>query len=220
MLSVTRLLCGTATPGDALRYGREAKKLPAHLLHFSEDKKPVVVWNCTRRCQLKCVHCYADAADKDFPDELNHEEGRALLEDLAAFGIPVVLFSGGEPLMRPDLFELAAYARELGMRAVLSTNGALIDEDTARRIKEIGFSYVGISLDGLEAVHDKVRGVRGSFAESLRGIRNCRNLDIRVGLRYTVHKLNIDELPDTCRCEICIHDNVQLNCQPANIPVA
>ena len=195
MLSVTRLLCGTSTPGDALRYGREAGRLPAHLLHFSEDKKPVVVWNCTRRCQLKCVHCYADAADEDFPGELNHEEGRALLEDLAGFGVPVVLFSGGEPLLRPDLFELAAYTKQLGMRAVLSTNGALIDEATAKRIKEIGFSYVGISLDGLQAVHDKVRGVRGSFVQTLAGIRNCRNLDIRVGLRYTVHKLNVDELP-------------------------
>lgn len=195
MLSVTRLLCGTATPGDALRYGRHSSKLPAHLLHFAEDKKPVVVWNCTRRCDLKCVHCYASAKDEDFPGELTTAEGKTMLEDLAGFGIPVVLFSGGEPLLRPDLFELAAYARELGMRAVLSTNGTHIDEAIADKIKEIGFSYVGISLDGLEAVHDKVRGVKGAFRASLQGIRNCRDRGIRVGLRYTVHKLNLDELP-------------------------
>ncbi|MBI2300630.1 MAG: radical SAM protein [Armatimonadetes bacterium] len=195
MLSVTRLLCGTATPGDALRYGRESGKLPAHLLHFSEDKKPVVVWNCTRRCDLKCVHCYADAADKDFPGELTHAEGRALLEDLAGYQIPVVLFSGGEPLLRPDIFELAGYCRDLGMRAVLSTNGTQITDEVADRILATGFSYVGISIDGLEAVHDKVRGVKGSFQRTMSAIRRCRDRGIRVGLRYTVHKLNLDELP-------------------------
>lgn len=195
MLSVTRLLCGTATPGDALRYGRHSGRLPAHLLHFAEDKKPVVVWNCTRRCDLKCVHCYASAADRDFPGELTTAEGRALIDDLAAFGAPVILFSGGEPLLRPDLFELAGYAKSQGLRAVLSTNGTHIDDATADRIKDIGFSYVGISLDGLEQVHDKVRGVKGAFKASLEGIRRCRDRGIRVGLRYTVHKLNVDELP-------------------------
>lgn len=195
MLSVTRLLCGTTTPGDALRYGRQAGKLPAHLLHFSEDKKPVVVWNCTRRCDLKCMHCYADAADKDFPGELTTAEGKALIDDLAQFGVPVILFSGGEPLLRPDLFELAGYAKEQGLRAVLSTNGTQITEEMADRILETGFSYVGISIDGLEAVHDKVRGVKGAFQRTMSGIRRCRDRGIRVGLRYTVHKLNLDELP-------------------------
>ncbi len=195
MLSVTRLLCRTATPGDALRYGRHSAKLPAGLLHFSADKKPVVVWNCTRRCDLRCVHCYANAADKPFAGELTTAEGRALLRDLASFQIPVVLFSGGEPLLRPDLFELAGYAIELGMRAVLSTNGTHLDDATADRIKATGFSYVGVSLDGLRDVHDQVRGVPGAFDASLAGIRRCRERDIRVGLRYTVHKLNLDELP-------------------------
>lgn len=195
MLSVTRLLCGTATPGDALRYGRQTSKLPAGLLHFAEDKKPIVVWNCTRRCNLKCVHCYADAKDQEFAGELTGAEARAMLDDLAAFGVPCVLFSGGEPLMRPDLFELAEYAMGLGMRTVLSTNGVLIDGPTADRIKEIGFGYVGISLDGLRLTHDKVRGVRGSFDDAVQGIRNCRVRGIRVGLRYTVHKLNLADLP-------------------------
>lgn len=194
MLSVSRLLCGTATPGDALRYGRKAKHLPAHLLHFSEDKKPVVVWNCTRRCNLHCVHCYASAKTTPFDDELTTAEGYALIDDLAGFGVPVVLFSGGEPLQRPDLFELAAHAKAQGMRAVLSTNGTLIDDATADRIQEAGFSYVGISLDGLPAVHDKVRGMVGSFDEALDGIRRCRERGIRVGLRYTVHKLNVGDL--------------------------
>ena len=191
MLSVTRLLCGTATTSDALRYGRRAGKMPAHLLHFSEDKKPVVVWNCTRTCNLKCIHCYANSRDEVYPGELSSDEGRALLDDLAAFGVPAVLFSGGEPLLRHDIFEMAAYAKSLGMRAVLSTNGLLIDESTADRIKEVGFSYVGISLDGLESVHDKVRGVKGAFRGSIEGIRRCRERDIRIGLRYKIGRAHV-----------------------------
>ncbi|MGQ9524296.1 MAG: radical SAM protein [Armatimonadota bacterium] len=195
MLSVTRLLCGTATPGDALRYGRHTGSLPSHLLHYSQDKRPIVVWNLVRRCNLRCLHCYSDSRDQDYPGELSTEEGMRLIDDLAAFGVPTLLFSGGEPLMRPDVFELAAYAREKGLRCVLSTNGTLIDEATAQKIKEAGFAYVGVSIDGLEDTHDRVRGERGAFRRTLSGIRNCRDIGIRVGLRFTVHKLNVNELP-------------------------
>ncbi|MBI2914257.1 MAG: radical SAM protein, partial [Chloroflexi bacterium] len=125
MLSVTRLLNGTATPADALRYGRRTGRVPSHLLHFSQDKKPVVVWNVTRRCNLFCMHCYAESRDRDYPGELTTEEGLALLDDLAALGAPTVLFSGGEPLTRPDLFQLVAHANVAGLRCVLSTNGTL-----------------------------------------------------------------------------------------------
>jgi len=195
MLSVTRLLCGTATPGDALRYGRHSGKLPSHLLHYSEDKRPIVVWNLVRRCNLRCLHCYSDSRDQDYPGELSTEEGLRFIDDLAAFGVPTLLFSGGEPLMRPDLFELAAYAREKGLRCVLSTNGTLIDETTALKIKHAGFAYVGVSIDGLEETHDRVRGEKGAFQRTLQGIRNCRDIGIRVGLRFTVHRLNVQELP-------------------------
>ncbi len=195
MLSVTRLLTGAATPADALRYGRLTAGLPPHLLHFSADKKPVVVWNLTRRCNLFCMHCYADSHDRDYPGELTTGEGRALLDDLAAFGVPTVLFSGGEPLTRPDIFELAAYAREKGLRCVLSTNGTLITPEAAQRILDCGFSYAGISIDGIGAVHDKVRGKKGAYEAALRGLRLCRDLGIRVGLRFTVHRRNLDQLP-------------------------
>jgi heme d1 biosynthesis radical SAM protein NirJ len=195
MLSVTRLLCGTATPGDALRYGRDTSRLPSHLLHYSQDKRPIVVWNLIRRCNLRCVHCYSDSRDQEYPGELTTEEGKRFIDHMADFGVPTVLFSGGEPLMRPDLFELAAYAREKGLRCVLSTNGTLIDEKTAQRIKEAGFAYVGVSIDGLEEVHDRIRGEKGAFQRTLQGIRNCRDVGIRVGLRFTVHKLNADQLP-------------------------
>ena len=195
MLSVSRLLNGTVTQADALRYGRSTARGPAHLLHFSADKKPVVVWNITQRCNLFCMHCYMDSHDRDYPGELTTEEGRRLLDELAAFGVPTVLFSGGEPLIRPDIFELASHARGLGLRCVLSTNGTLITEETARRIAEAGFSYAGISLDGIGPSHDKVRGKSGAYDSALAGLRLCRDAGVRVGLRFTVHRKNVDQLP-------------------------
>lgn len=149
MIGISKLYCGTVEPSDALRYGRESRSLPSHLLQFSSDKRPVVVWNVTRRCNLKCIHCYAHAKDSSFKNELTTDEGKALLDDLAQFGVPVILFSGGEPVMRKDLPELAHYAVEQGMRAVISTNGTLITPEKARLFKEIGLSYVGISIDGM-----------------------------------------------------------------------
>ena len=194
MLSVTRLLTGTASPGDALRYGRLTGRMPPHLLHFSADKKPVVVWNLTRRCNLFCMHCYSDSHDRAYPGELTTKEGRALLDNLAEFGVPTVLFSGGEPLTRPDLFELAAYARDRGLRCVLSTNGTLITPEAARKIQRCGFSYVGVSLDGIGPVHDNVRGKKGAYEAALAGLRRCRDSGSRVGLRFTVHRRNVDQL--------------------------
>jgi 12,18-didecarboxysiroheme deacetylase len=194
MIGISKLYCGTVEPSDVLRYGSDSKKLPSHLLQFSADKKPVVVWNCTRRCNLRCVHCYAHSADQEYSGQMTTEQGFALLEDLAEFGAPVILFSGGEPLMRRDLFDLAARATGLGMRAVISTNGTLIDEAKAARLKEIGLSYVGVSLDGLRDVNDKFRGVEGAFDKALRGIRNCLKAGIKVGLRFTINKRNVDEV--------------------------
>jgi radical SAM protein with 4Fe4S-binding SPASM domain len=195
VLSVSRLLNGTATSADALRYGRSTAKVPAHLLHFSADKKPVLVWNVTQRCNLFCMHCYASSRNREYPGELTTEEGRRLLENLAQFGVPTVLFSGGEPLTRPDLFELVSNASASGLRCVLSTNGTLITPEAADKIAESGFSYVGVSLDGIGPVHDKIRGRIGAFDEALRGLRLCRDRGVRVGLRFTVHRKNLDQLP-------------------------
>jgi Fe-coproporphyrin III synthase len=195
MIGISKLYCGTVEPSDALRYGRHSSQLPSHLLQFSKDKRPVVVWNITRRCNLKCVHCYAHATEEAFADELSHEEGKALIDDLAGYGVPVMLFSGGEPLVRPDLPELAAYAVQKGMRAVISTNGTLITAKMAKTLKEIGLSYVGISLDGMEDVNDHFRGVSGSFQKALEGIRNCQAVGIKVGLRFTINKTNVKEIP-------------------------
>ncbi len=195
MIGISKLYCGTAEPSDALRYGRRSKDLPSHLLQLSMDKKPVVVWNITRACNLKCVHCYAHARSGKDDNELTHEEGLSLLDDLAAFGVPVVLFSGGEPLVRPDLPDLARYAVEKGMRAVISTNGTLITAEMARELKDIGLSYVGVSLDGMEAVNDRFRGKEGAFRAALAGIRNCRSVGLKVGLRFTINRMNVAEIP-------------------------
>ncbi len=195
MIGISKLYCGTVESSDALRYGRHSGRLPSHLLQFSKDKRPVVVWNMTRRCNLKCVHCYAQADDKHFENELTTEEGKGLIDDLAGYGVPVLLLSGGEPLMRKDMPELADYAVRKGMRAVISTNGTLITAKTAGVLKEIGLSYVGISLDGMAEVNDRFRGVPGAFKQALQGIRNCQAAGIKVGLRFTVNRFNVDEIP-------------------------
>lgn len=195
MIGISKLYCGTVEPSDALRYGRHSSQLPSHLLQFSADKRPVVVWNVTRRCNLKCVHCYAHAEDRVFADELTTAQGKDLIDDLAGFAVPVILFSGGEPLVRNDLPELADYAVKKGMRAVISTNGTLISAGKAKTLKEIGLSYVGISLDGMEKINDKFRGVSGAFKSALKGIENCQQAGIKVGLRFTINKFNVEEIP-------------------------
>ncbi|GAB6268736.1 MAG: 12,18-didecarboxysiroheme deacetylase [Smithella sp.] len=196
MIGISKLYCGAVEPSDVLRYNRKSGDLPSHLLQFSSDKKPVVVWNMTRRCNLKCIHCYSNSADIDYPDELTTDEGKKLIDDLAAFGSPVILFSGGEPLLRKDLLELAQYARDKGMRAVISTNGTLITKDIAAKLQKVGLSYVGVSLDGLEKTHDRFRGKKGAFAAAIEGIRNCRDAGIKVGIRFTVNKHNVADVPD------------------------
>ncbi len=195
MIGISKLYCGAVEPSDALRYGRLSSQLPSHLLQFSKDKRPVVVWNVTRQCNLKCRHCYAHATDVATKEELTFEEGRQLIDDLSGFGVPVLLFSGGEPLVRKDLPDLAAYAVKRGMRAVISTNGTLISKSMAQRLKEIGLSYVGISLDGMQAVNDRFRGVGGAFNKAMEGVRNCQAAGIKVGLRFTINMANVGEIP-------------------------
>ncbi len=196
MIGISKLYCGTVEPSDALRYKRDSKKLPSHLLQFSQDKKPVVVWNVTRRCNLSCVHCYSRSDCRKSQGELTTEQGLALLEDLAEFGTPVVLFSGGEPLMREDLLVLIEQAIRLGMRAVISTNGTLIDQTMAERFSRIGLSYVGISIDGMRLVHDKFRGRKGAFTAAMKAVQYCRRAGVKVGLRFTINRQNLVDVSD------------------------
>ena len=159
--------------------------------------KPVVIWNLTRRCNLKCRHCYTTSADVHFPGELSHEQAMGVLDDLKAFGIPALILSGGEPLSRFDFFELAERAKELNFRHLsLSTNGTLIDASNAQRIADLGFDYVGISLDGIGKTNDWFRGLDGAYDAALTGVRELLKRDVKVGLRFTITEDNAHHLPE------------------------
>lgn len=195
MIGISKLYCGTVEPSDALRYNRKSKELPSHLLQFSADKKPIVVWNVGRRCNLKCVHCYSHSQDIEYTDELTTDEAKSFIDTLGEFDIPVILFSGGEPLMRRDIFELGKHARNAGLRVVISTNGTMITTETAEKLKQIDLSYVGVSLDGLRETNDKFRGVPGTYDRALAGIRNSQEVGLKVGLRFTITKRNVHDIP-------------------------
>ena len=156
---------------------------------------PVVIWNLIRRCNLACKHCYSISADTDFPGELTTAEVFTVMDDLKAFHVPVLILSGGEPLLRPDIFEISARAKAMGFYVGLSTNGTLIDEAMIARIAAIGYDYVGISIDGLRETHDRFRRLDGAFEASIRGLRLCRDAGIKVGLRFTMTQDNAVELP-------------------------
>jgi len=177
MIGISRLYCGTIEQSDSLRYA-----IPG-----DRPVKPVVVWNCTRRCNLRCIHCYSSSDNHAAPNELTGDEARKMITDIAAFECPVLLFSGGEPLLRPDILELVRFAKDKGLRAVISTNGTLITEELAATLSTIGLDYAGISLDAAEPeINDKFRGVRGAFDRALDGIRNCLAAGVKVGLRLTI----------------------------------
>ncbi len=196
MLDVARLLCGDLTTGEVLRHGRDSATMPREYLRFSEDKRPVVVWNTTRRCNLHCIHCYTESKDQDYPNELSNAEGKKLIDELADFKVPVLLLSGGEPLYRPDILDLATYATGKGLRVVFSTNGSLITPAVAAEIKKAGASYVGVSLDGVGEVHDRFRGVKGTFERSLQGIHDCQDAGVKAGLRFTITRHNMHQIDE------------------------
>src|SRR5512146_2088224 len=156
---------------------------------------PVVIWNLVRRCNLTCKHCYALSADHDYPGELRFDEVCRVMEDLKSAHVPALILSGGEPLLRPDLFDIAANAKRLGFYVGLSTNGPLIDAALADRIAAQGFDYVGISLDGLRETHDRFRRKAGAFDASLAAVRHLRERRVKVGLRYTMTDMNAHDLP-------------------------
>lgn len=190
MIGCTKLLCGQATVAEAMREGQRPD-----MLAFSTSARPVVVWNLTSRCNLRCIHCYLEADAEQKGSELTTREAQALIKNLSELKIPVLLFSGGEPLLRENVFELGWIAHEAGLRPVLSTNGTLITREVARQIKESRFQYVGVSLDGLEETHDRFRARRGAFREALAGIRNSREAGLKTGVRFTLNRHNYQDLP-------------------------
>jgi radical SAM protein with 4Fe4S-binding SPASM domain len=203
MIDISVLYGGLETPSTPHRYGRKITQIdpPPHqrmaVARSAAERRPIVVWNLTRTCNLKCVHCYTDSESRAYPDELTTAQAMEVLEDLAAFKVPAVLFSGGEPLVRRDIYELAARARELNLHVVLSTNGTLIDRTVAQRLKDLQFAYVGLSLDSaIPAVHDQFRGQPGAFERTLAGFRHCVAVGQKVGLRLTLTRHTADHLDE------------------------
>ncbi|SHE30971.1 heme d1 biosynthesis radical SAM protein NirJ [Modicisalibacter ilicicola DSM 19980] len=169
---------------------------PAPLGPARKPPGPVVIWNLIRRCNLTCKHCYTVSADIDFKGELSTQEAFEVLEDLKGFRVPALILSGGEPLMRPDIFAISRRAKELGLYTGLSTNGTLITEDNIAEIAAAGYDYVGISIDGLEATHDEFRRRQGAFRESMHAVALCKAHGIKVGLRTTLTQHNYAQLPE------------------------
>lgn len=198
MIDIGKLYCSGSSTGDGLRYGTEAKtdahgNLPHAHVRNAGERRPIVVWNVTRTCNLNCVHCYTDSDNRKY-DQLDTHEGLQLIDDLAQFNVPSLLFSGGEPLLRRDIFTLIDHAANKNIRPVLSTNGTLIDREKARAIKDAGIVYVGISLDGMEDVNDTFRGFDGAFMQAMKGFEHCIAVGQRVGLRLTLTKQNFKDL--------------------------
>lgn len=156
---------------------------------------PVVIWNLIRRCNLACKHCYSISADHDFPGELSTAEVYRVMDDLKGFGVPVLILSGGEPLLRPDIYDISRRAKQMGFYVGLSSNGTLIDESNIDRIAEMGYDYVGISIDGLKETHDRFRRMQGAYDASARAMRLCRDKGIKIGMRFTLTQDNAHELP-------------------------
>ncbi len=196
MIGITKMVTGEATVSEYLTYCGDKSRIPAKLKEASKKPIPVVAWNLTSRCNLKCVHCYADANEFPTDNELSTEEAKRFIDDLAEMKIPVLLFSGGEPLLRKDIFELASYATSKGLKCSLSTNGTLITPEVAEKLKEAGFTYVGVSIDGLKETNDHFRGVKGAFERALEGLLNAKEAGILTGIRFTVTKYNIKDIPD------------------------
>lgn len=198
MIGVSKLLLGTPSESDGLRYRDAMSGGPDQIAYHASSVKanrPIVVWNMTKQCNLRCIHCYATATKHKAEDEFTTDQAKAFMDDVAAYGSPVFLFSGGEPFIRDDLIELIGYADTIGLRPVISTNGTLITEEKARAAKKAGVKYIGVSLDGLQEVNDRFRGVNGAFDAAIKGMRNSLQADVKTGLRFTITKHNRDDLP-------------------------
>ncbi|RQW79308.1 MAG: radical SAM protein [Methanothrix sp.] len=195
MIIFSKALADQGTVWEALRASETCQNLPPDLIRFSAQSKPVVMWNLTRRCNLACQHCYMDA-EKDASEELSLEEGIHLVDDLAALNIPILIFTGGEPLLSRNFFAYAFHAREIGLRTVISTNGTLITPEVARLMAEAKIRYVGVSMDSITPQrHDSFRGVAGAWDKALQGMRNARDAGLKTGLRITLTRDNWQDVP-------------------------
>lgn len=185
MFRISQLLTTLHNDITALKPVVPSRKMPG----------PVVIWNLIRRCNLRCKHCYSTSLDIDFKDELTTEQIKTTIDDLKVAQVPVLILSGGEPLLRSDIYEITEYAKQKGFYLALSTNGTLINEDNIEAIKAAEYQYVGISIDGLEEFHDEFRRQKGSFKTSMHAIKLCKDAGIKVGMRLCLTRENFADLP-------------------------
>jgi len=210
MIIFSKALADQATVWEALRASDNCQNLPADLLRFSAQTRPVVMWNLTKACNLSCQHCYMDASEKA-REEMTLEESVSLVDELADLKIPILIFTGGEPLLSRNFYALAFHAREVGLRTVISTNGTLITTEVARLLAEAGIRYVGVSLDSADPKkHDAFRGVAGAHARALQGLKNARDAGLKTGLRITLTRDNWQDVP--ALLNLAIQENIPRFC--------
>lgn len=161
------------------------------------DKPRLIFWELTKRCNLECKHCRAEASDVDYSGELSFDNIKSVIDDIVEVSKPILVLTGGEPLFRDDVFEIAKYAKSRGLRTALATNGTLIDSPTAKAIKESGISRVSISIDGNDAeTHDNFRGISGSFEGAIHGGRFLKEVGVEFQFNTTITKRNVDQIGD------------------------
>jgi heme b synthase len=165
----------------------------------------LIFWETTAACNLKCIHCRASAVDFRSPDDLSAEESFGLLDRIASFSKPVIVLSGGEPLLREDIYDIAAHGTSLGLRMVLATNGTLVTPAVARRLREVGIQRISVSIDGASAsTHDEFRGQPGAFLAALAGIENAKAAGIPFQINTTITKHNLEEIPEILKMAVRI----------------
>jgi radical SAM protein with 4Fe4S-binding SPASM domain len=202
MINLTKLWTGVAQPADSLRYGHASGHPSAHggghgascMPAAARTRKPITVWNITRTCNLRCVHCYSDSNAMQYPGELSWEQMQDVVEDLAHYEVPSLLLSGGEPMIHPRFFDLVDLATAAGLKLTISTNGTLITPEKAELLKAANVAYVGISLDGIGKIHDEFRRKEGAFDAAVRGFRNCHAAGQKTGLRLTLTRHNVENI--------------------------
>jgi len=189
MINLTKLWTSATQPADDIRYGH-GHGSP----HSARARKPIVVWNITRTCNLRCVHCYSDSMAMKYPGELDWLQMRNVVADLAKYQVPSLLLSGGEPMIHPRFADLVDFASGYGLKLTISTNGTLIDAQKAARLKAADVAYVGISLDGIGEIHDQFRRKNGAFDAAVRGFRHCHAVGQKTGLRLTLTRHNVENI--------------------------
>ncbi|MGM0419121.1 MAG: heme b synthase [Thermodesulfobacteriota bacterium] len=157
----------------------------------------LVAWETTRRCNLSCKHCRAAAEDHEYPGELSTDQAKKMLDEIAETGSPIIILTGGEPLLRDDIFELSQYGDKLGLKMVMAPNGTLVTEENAKKMYDSGIQRISVSIDGsTKESHDNFRGMPGAFDGSMQGIVNAKKAGIEFQINTTITQDNLDEIPD------------------------